>query len=49
VGDGGFCDACFTGDYPTSVPSPTSTPVTFVKVGMEADELGAYQAAFPGV
>ena len=23
--DGGFCDACFTGDYPTAVP--TSTPV----------------------
>ena len=25
--DGGFCDACFTGDYPTAVP--TSTPVLF--------------------
>ena len=25
--EGGFCDACFTGDYPTAVP--TSTPVMF--------------------
>ena len=25
--DGGFCDACFTGNYPTTVP--TSTPVMF--------------------
>ena len=27
VADGGFCDACFTGDYPTA--APTSTPVLF--------------------
>ena len=25
--DGGFCDACFTGDYPTPVPAATTTPV----------------------
>ena len=25
--DGGFCDACFTGDYPTPVPAVTPVPV----------------------
>ncbi len=41
--DGGFCDACFTGDYPTAVP--TSTPVLFTK----PEKPLAYQAALPGV
>jgi amidophosphoribosyltransferase len=41
--DGGFCDACFTGDYPTSVP--TSTPVQL----NAPSEPMAYQAALPGV
>jgi amidophosphoribosyltransferase len=41
--DAGFCDACFTGDYPTAVP--TSTPVI-----LTTSELSSvYQAAFPGV
>jgi amidophosphoribosyltransferase len=40
---GGFCDACFTGDYPTSIP--TSTPV----VVRTPSEPLAYQAALPGV
>jgi amidophosphoribosyltransferase len=44
--EGGFCDACFTGDYPTSVP--TSTPVTF-STARHAEDPQAYQAAFPGV
>jgi amidophosphoribosyltransferase len=39
----GFCDACFTGDYPTTVP--VSTPVTLTRPGRTV----AYQAAFPGV
>ena len=41
--DGGFCDACFTGDYPTAVP--TSTPVLF----STPEKPVAYQAALPGV
>jgi amidophosphoribosyltransferase len=41
--DGGFCDACFTGNYPTSVP--TSTPVTFTT----PDRTVVYQSALPGV
>jgi amidophosphoribosyltransferase len=41
--DGGFCDACFTGDYPTSVP--TSTPVMFTTPKQPV----AFQAALPGV
>ena len=41
--DGGFCDACFTGDYPTAVP--TSTPVLFTTPAKPA----AYRAALPGV
>jgi amidophosphoribosyltransferase len=39
----GFCDACFTGDYPTSVP--TSTPVTFSR----PEPPVVYQAALPGL
>jgi amidophosphoribosyltransferase len=42
--DAGFCDACFTGDYPTSVPS--STPVLLTS---RAPQSEAFQAAFPGV
>ena len=41
---GGFCDACFTGDYPTAVP--TSTPVLFTRPEEPPEE---YQAQFPGV
>ena len=41
--DAGFCDACFTGDYPTAVP--TSTPVMLTT----RPESAAYQAALPGV
>jgi len=41
--EGGFCDACFTGDYPTAVP--TSTPVTFTV----PDKPVAFQAALPGL
>jgi amidophosphoribosyltransferase len=41
--DGGFCDACFTGDYPTAVP--TSTPVLFTT----PEKPVVYQAALPGV
>jgi amidophosphoribosyltransferase len=44
AGDAGFCDACFTGDYPTSVPV-TSTLVTLGR----ADGAPAFQAALPGV
>jgi amidophosphoribosyltransferase len=42
--EGGFCDACFTGDYPTTVP--TSTPVLFIRPDDPPEE---YQAQFPGV
>jgi amidophosphoribosyltransferase len=41
--DGGFCDACFTGDYPTALP--TVTPVVF----RIPEPPVAYQAALPGV
>jgi len=41
--DAGFCDACFTGDYPTAVP--TSTPVN---LSARAPEPEAYQAALFG-
>jgi amidophosphoribosyltransferase len=41
--DEGFCDACFTGDYPTAVP--TSTPVAFRAPQVPV----VYQAALPGV
>jgi amidophosphoribosyltransferase len=49
VADGGFCDACFTGDYPTSVP--TSVPVTLncSTTRPAVVEPMAYQAALPGV
>jgi amidophosphoribosyltransferase len=41
--DGGFCDACFTGDYPTALP--TTTPVLF----SVREKPVAYQAVLPGV
>ncbi len=41
--DGGFCDACFTGDYPTSVP------VAMPERREAAPAPVAYQAALPGV
>jgi len=44
VPDGGFCDACFTGNYPTA--TPTSTPVMFTRPDEPPEE---YQAQFPGV
>jgi amidophosphoribosyltransferase len=43
---GGFCDACFTGDYPTSVP--TATKVTFTRPD-EREDPEAFQTQFPGV
>jgi amidophosphoribosyltransferase len=43
--DGGFCDACFTGNYPTPVPSSAAVPVTLTR----PHEARAYQAALPGV
>jgi amidophosphoribosyltransferase len=43
--DGGFCDACFTGDYPTPVPA-WATPVT---IGRSEPVPRAHQAALPGV
>jgi len=44
--DGGFCDACFTGDYPTPVPHASSTPIA---LRPEPVTITAYQAALPGV
>jgi amidophosphoribosyltransferase len=43
--DGGFCDACFTGDYPTPVPA-SATPVL---IGRSEPVASAHQAALPGV
>jgi amidophosphoribosyltransferase len=40
---GGFCDACFTGDYPTTVP--VATPVRLAA----PPEPVPHQAALPGV
>ena len=42
--DGGFCDACFTGDYPTPTPA-ASTPVALGR----REPVAAHQAALPGV
>jgi amidophosphoribosyltransferase len=42
--EGGFCDACFTGDYPTAVPA--AVPVS---LGKDASEPVVYQEALPGV
>jgi amidophosphoribosyltransferase len=42
--DGGFCDACFTGDYPTPTPA-ASTPVAISR----REPVAAHQAALPGV
>ncbi len=50
VGEGGFCDACFTGDYPTAIPA-SATPVDLGvarRAAAEADPV-EYQAALPGV
>jgi amidophosphoribosyltransferase len=44
--DGGFCDACFTNHYPTSVPTPT--PVSFT-ARPPAKDPQIYQAQLPGV
>ena len=44
--DAGFCDACFTGDYPTAVPV-APTPVTLGRP--EPVPPRSYQAALPGV
>jgi amidophosphoribosyltransferase len=43
--DSGFCDACFTGEYPTPVPG-TATPV---EIGRSEPLASAHQAALPGV
>jgi len=45
--DAGFCDACFTGDYPTPVPAAVSTPVSLGRP--ERVTAMAHQAALPGV
>ncbi len=44
--DTGFCDACFTGEYPTAVPA-VATPVTLDR----SERFGprSYQAVLPGV
>ena len=42
--EAGFCDACFTGDYPT--PVPAATPVV---IGRSERLASAHQAALPGV
>jgi amidophosphoribosyltransferase len=42
--DGGFCDACFTGNYPTPVPP---TAVTLRRA--EPVAVRAHQGALPGV
>jgi amidophosphoribosyltransferase len=44
--DGGFCDACFTGNYPTHVPARV-TPVSISRP--EPVTASAHQAALPGV
>jgi len=43
--DGGFCDACFTGDYPT--PVPAAAPVTLSR--RAPARTAAHQGALPGV
>jgi amidophosphoribosyltransferase len=45
--DAGFCDACFTGRYPTPVPAAVSTPVSPDRP--ERAAAPAQQAALPGV
>ncbi len=45
--DGGFCDACFTGNYPTPVPHASSAPVSLGRP--EPVTVTAHQAALPGV
>jgi amidophosphoribosyltransferase len=44
--DGGFCDACFSGDYPTPLPA-SATPVSIGR--SEPVAAAAHQAALPGV
>jgi len=44
--DGGFCDACFTGDYPTPLPA-NAVPVSLGRA--EPVAVVAHQAALPGV
>jgi amidophosphoribosyltransferase len=44
--DGGFCDACFSGDYPTPLPA-YATPVSIGR--SEPAAAAAHQAALPGV
>ena len=45
--DGGFCDACFTGDYPTPVALAARAPVSIGRTGPVAARV--HQAALPGV
>ena len=42
----GFCDACLTGDYPTSVPSVQAVTL---ETGPRADDMPEPQPALPGV
>jgi amidophosphoribosyltransferase len=45
--DGGFCDACFTGDYPTPVAHAAPAPVTLGRTAPVTAKV--HQAALPGV
>jgi amidophosphoribosyltransferase len=49
--DGGFCDACFTGNYPTSVAPAYATPtaVTLSPSPARPAAVAARQGALPGV
>jgi amidophosphoribosyltransferase len=46
--DAGFCDACFTGNYPTPVPASAMTPVEIGRRERDAAP-PVYQGALPGV
>jgi amidophosphoribosyltransferase len=47
--DAGFCDACFTGEYPTPVPAASATPVALGRPGPAGAAATAHQAVLPGV
>jgi len=51
VGEDGFCDACFTGAYPTAVPAYAAVALggTRRREAEAAEESVAYQAVLPGV
>ena len=45
--DGGFCDACFTGDYPTPVALAARAPVSLGRTAPVTAMV--HQGALPGV